>query len=396
MKRVFLYILPALMMFIGSCCKQEPMDKLIERVMYHVEAQYIAMDANLTSETLPRSYAEGKFIASDNEWWCSGFYPGALWYIYEYTGNEEVKALAHKNTRKLDGIYVTVDNHDLGFQLHCSYGNALRITGDESYLDQWIPGAYKLAGRFSEKTGVIRSWDFIKPGFDWKYPVIVDNMMNLEYLTAVSKHVADPKLTDIAVSHTEKTLQNHFQPDGTCYHLVDYDPEDGSIRQKQTVQGYSDTSMWARGEGWALYGFTVMYRETGDEDYLAQAEKIAKLLLSELPEDGVPYWDFDSPDIPNDFRDSSAGSLMASAFVELSTLTKDAQLSKDCLAMAEKQIRTLSTEEYLAPVGSNGNFLLKHAVGSRPEKHELDGPLTYGDYYYVEALVRYAKLLKNI
>lgn len=380
---------------LASCAKQEPMDDLIDRVFSVAEQQYTEMDARLTETTLPRTLsADGEFVPSGIYWWCSGFYPGSLWYIYEYTGNETVKALAEKNTLKLDSVQYVTKDHDVGFQLNCSYGNALRLTGNEAYKKVLYQGAKSLSTRFNPTTGVIRSWNFVRKGCDWKYPVIIDNMMNLELLLSMSKVYADDTLRHIACSHADITAKNHFREDYSSYHLVDYDPETGEVRGKQTVQGYADNSAWARGQAWALYGYTMMFRMTGYQSYQLQAEHIASMLLRRLPTDGVPYWDFDAPVDGHTLRDASAAAIMASAFIELSDYSSDAEAKEAYLAMAEKQLRTLASKEYLAEPGTNGNFILKHCVGALPDGSEVDVPLTYADYYFLEALLRYKNLQK--
>ena len=276
----------------------------------------------------------------------------------------------------------------VGFQLNCSYGNGFRLTGNEDYKKVLYQGAQSLATRFSSVTGVTRSWDFLRRG--WKYPVIIDNMMNLELLMFASKTFDNDTLEYIARTHANTTLKNHFRKDYSSYHLVDYDPEDGHVRSRQTVQGYANESSWGRGQAWALYGYTMMFRMTGDEKYLEHAENIADMLLSRLPVDGIPYWDFDAPN-GNEYRDASAGAIMASAFVELSGFVTDEKARQNYLSIAEKQLRTLASPHYLAEPGTNCNFILKHSVGNLPENSEVDVPLSYADYYFLEALLRYKK-----
>lgn len=368
------------------------MEALIDRVFSVAEQQYVAMDARLDDKTMPQTIThDSTFKSSTIYWWCSGFYPGSLWYIYEYTQNDTVKLLAEKNTLKLDPIQYVTHDHDVGFQLNCSYGNGLRLIGNKDYEKVLHQGAKSLATRFSPITGVIQSWDFLRR--DWKYPVIIDNMMNLELLMFASKAFDDDSLAYVARSHADTTLKNHFREDYSSYHLVDYDPKDGHVRSKQTVQGYSDESSWGRGQAWALYGYTMMYRMTEDKRYLSQAECVGNMLLSRLPVDGIPYWDFDAPN-GNEYRDASAGAIMASAFVELSSFTEDAKARQNYLNVAEKQLRTLASSTYLAEPGTNCNFILKHSVGNFPEKSEVDVPLSYADYYFLEGLLRYKKALK--
>ena len=356
-----------------------------DRVFERAVAQSVLMDSQLGDDEFPRSFAADTLVKSNGRWWCSGFFPGSLWYIYEYTGNEEVLALARKQTDKLHGICGRKTDHDIGFQVNCSFGNGYRLTGDSTYLPEIQDAAAKLAKRFYPAAQVIRSWDW---GKKWSCPVIIDNMMNLELLMNAHELFGTDSLKSVAISHANTTMVNHFREDYTTFHLVDYDKQTGEIRGKQTVQGYADDSAWARGQAWAVYGYSMMYRETGNKDYLVHSENIARMLLDRLPEDGIPYWDFDSPEIPEDVKDASAAAVMASAFVELSTLTADKKLAKDCLAMAERQLRTLASDEYLAAEGECGGFILKHSTGNKPGNSEVDVPLSYADYYFLEALVR--------
>ena len=395
MKRITI-IITAVILILSSCTPKESMDDIIARVFSVAEQQYMEMDSRLTDKTLPRTIAaNGKFEPSGIRWWCSGFYPGSLWYIYEYTNNDKIKELADKNTLKLDSVKNITNDHDVGFQLNCSYGNAYRLTGNEAYKEVLHKGSQSLATRFNLNTGVIRSWDFVRKGRDWKYPVIIDNLMNLELLMSVSKMYADDSLRHIACSHANTTIQNHFREDYTSYHLVDYDPENGSVRSKQTVQGFADSSAWSRGQAWALYGYTMMFRMTDYQNYLLQARNIGDMLLKRLPADGIPYWDFDAPVEKDTYRDASAGAIMASAFIELSKYVPEVEAKQTYLAMAEKQIRTLASDEYLAKPGTNCNFILKHSVGSLPDNNEMDVPLSYADYYFLEALIRYKEVLSS-
>ena len=383
-KSIFFLLLTAVLAV--SC--QESMTQLSDRVFELAEYQLAKMDEQLTDTTVPKSTRFGLLVPSESKSWTSGFYPGSLWYTYLYTGNEEIKALAEKNTEKLYIETQIVRSHDIGFMVNCSYGNAYRITGDEKYREPFINAAHLLATRFNPTVGLTLSWNVTPKRKHWRYPVIIDNMMNLELLTKAHALCGVDSLLNVALTHANTTMKNHFRPDYTTWHVVDYEPETGDIRMKVTHQGYSDDSAWARGQAWAVYGYTMMYREVSEPAYLAQAENVAKMLLERLPEDGIPYWDFDSPDAPDSQRDASAGAIMASAFIELSGYTADKQLSKALMKMAEKQIRTLASDEYLAQPDRNGYFLLKHSVGSYPSDTEVNVPLTYADYYFLEALLR--------
>lgn len=386
------WLLLSLIGFLISCSKKESMDALTARVFTVAEQQYLTMDTRLEVTTLPQSIAsDSTFKSSTIYWWCSGFYPGSLWYIYEYTQNEAVKTLAEKNTLKLDPIQYVTNDHDVGFQLNCSYGNGFRLTGNEDYKKVLYQGAQSLATRFSSVTGVIRSWDFLRRG--WKYPVIIDNMMNLELLFWATQATGDSTFYDIAVKHADTTLKNHFRADNSLYHGLNYNPETGEIKHYQGGQGFSEKSAWARGQAWGLYGYTLMYRFTKERKYLEQAIKIAEFTLNHpnMPKDLIPYWDYNAPGIPDALRDASAAAINCSGLLELSQYVSEERAKKYYKA-AEKILQTLSSPAYTAEEGTNGGFILKHSVGNIPSGTEVDMPLTYADYYYVEALCRYKSL----
>ncbi len=375
----------ALALLLYGCDRQESMGEVAYRVFSVAAQQCEQLAQELDSLHTPRSFDGEKLITARPKWWCSGFFPGTLWLVYEYTGDERFRALAERETAKVEPIQWVTNDHDVGFQINCSFGQQYRITGDAHAKEVMHTAAHSLSTRFNPTVGCIRSWDFQLRGSSWQFPVIIDNMMNLELLLSVADLWNEPELARVAVSHANTTLKNHYRPDFTTYHLVDYSPADGSVNRKQTVQGYADESAWARGQAWSLYGFTMMYRFTRDAAYLDRAISVADMLLSRLPEDGIPYWDFDSPKIPDDYKDASAAAVMASAFTELAGYVPDGSPYRK---MAERQLRTLSSEEYLAEPGTNGGFLLKHSVGNLPGNSEVDVPLTYADYYFLEALLK--------
>ena len=377
-----------------GCAGKDEMDAAIEKgLSVSVEQSKLMAKSIWEQKTLlPRTLdKEGKLITSDSKWWTSGFFPGVLWYLYEATGDTLLKEYACDYTSRVEKEKYNKGNHDVGFMLYCSFGNGYRLTGNEKYKQVLLKGAESLSTRYKDHIGVIRSWDFNRAV--WQYPVIIDNMMNLELLEWASKNSDNSRFASIARSHADVTLKNHFRPDYSCWHVVSYDTITGQPEKKHTRQGYSHESSWSRGEAWALYGYVMMYRETQQQHYLAHAKKVANYILTHprMPEDGIPYWDYDAPDIPDTYRDASAGAIMASAFIELSTMIQG-ELSRKCLMMAETQLKTLTSPEYLAEPGTNGNFILKHSVGSLMEHSEVDVPLTYADYYYVEALLRYQKV----
>lgn len=401
MRKYFsIFICVLLTSILVSCSddKKEDMSKVIEKGLARSAAQSKLMAESLLNEKelLPRSVdTEGKLSTSTSKWWTSGFFPGTLWYLYEATNDDAFKKYAEEYTKRIEKEQYTTDNHDVGFMLYCSFGNGLRLTNNQDYKPVLLQGAESLSTRYNPKVGVIKSWD--EHNDKWEYPVIIDNMMNLELMSWASKNSDSTKYMKIAIEHADKTMKNHYRPDFSSYHVVGYNTETGNADKQNTNQGYSDESAWARGQAWGLYGYTMMYRETENLKYLLFAENIAKYLLNHprLPEDKVPYWDFDDPTIPEAKRDASAAAIMASALIELGQLTKDKELSKQSLTTAETILRTLTSDEYLAEEGANSNFVLKHSVGNMPINIEIDVPLSYTDYYYVEALIRYKKMLEN-
>jgi unsaturated chondroitin disaccharide hydrolase len=348
-----------------------------------------------TPTRIPHSIKpDGSLNDRETSWWCSGFFPGSLWYLYEYTNDPKYRQLAEKWTAPLEKEQFNTGTHDLGFMLHCSYGNGYRLTKNPKYREVLIQGAKSLASRFDPKVGVIKSWNNFKGGY--KYPVIIDNMMNLEFLFDASKLSGDPTFRQIAITHADNTIKNHFRPDGSSVHVVLYDSTNGSVRARKTWQGYSDESAWSRGQAWGLYGYVVMYRETKDRKYLDQAEKIANFYLNHpnLPADKIPYWDFNAPNIPNEERDASAGAIAASGLLELSQYVKGTK-SKTYFNAAEQMLASLSSPAYRAEPGQNNHFVLMHSVGAKSLKSEIDVPLIYADYYYIEGLMRYLKMKKG-
>lgn len=367
--------------------------KTIKQNFEDAGKQYKVLIKNLPPDKFPKTYflKTGKYEFSGSEWWCSGFYPGSLLYIYQQTKDE---ALLKENNRILGVLEKEKFNkttHDLGFMMYCSFGNAKDIAPKPEYKDILIQSAKSLSTRFNPTVGCIKSWDSKKGDF----LVIIDNMMNLELLFWATKVTGDSSYYKIAVTHANTTMKNHFRADYSSYHVINYNSETGAVQQKKTAQGYADESAWARGQAWGLYGYTVMYRETKNPIYLEQAKKIANFILTHpnLPSDKIPYWDFNAPNIPTALRDASAASVMASALLELSGYV-DKNLKKTYIKDAETMIYSLSNVPYKAVIGTNGGFLIEHCVGHIPQGTEVDVPLTYADYYYLEAMKRYKELKK--
>ncbi|MFM1988261.1 MAG: hypothetical protein RJA99_1218 [Pseudomonadota bacterium] len=359
----------------------------VEEILRFAAQQYPVLLGGLPDATrLPRTVARGEPVRVPREDWTSGFFPGVLWLLHEATGLDRWRDEARRFTRTLEPLQSWRGDHDVGFMLGCSVGNGLRLTGDRAYRDVLVNGARSLATRFDPRVGMIRSWDHGQ----WAYPVIVDTMMNLELLALGAQLSADAGLLEIAIRHADATLAHHCRPDGGTVHLVDLDPVIGAVRQKRTVQGAADGSTWARGQAWGVYGFTMMYRETGLSRYLAQAERMARFVLEHprLPADGIPYWDYDAPGIPGALRDASAAAITASALIELAPMLSDGALSGRLLRLARTQLRTLASPPYRSAPGGNGGFLLGHSVGALPLGSEIDVPLIYADYYFLEGVLR--------
>lgn len=335
------------------------------------------------SLNIPRTVEEGKLKGTPSKSWTSGFYPGMLWQLYGYSKNEKLKSAAEQWSAIVEKEKMDGGTHDLGFKIYCPFGNAYRITNNEKYKEVFITAAKTLCTRFNKKVGAIRSWDHHE--HLWQFPVIIDNMMNLEMLFEATKLTGDSSFYHIADQHAKTTLKNHFREDNSSYHVIGYDPKTGKVTQKNTHQGLNHESAWSRGQAWGLYGYTATYRYTRNPKYLEQAQKIAEFIFNHpnLPEDFIPYWDYDAPNIPNEPRDVSAATITASGLLELSK--HDPANAKKYTQWASQILKSLESEKYQFDTAP---FFLKHSVGSVPGEFEVDAPIIYADYYYVEALLR--------
>jgi uncharacterized protein YyaL (SSP411 family) len=407
-----------------SCCNRN--DIIKENIGHAKEQLAYLIEAAESDSTLriPSTFKNGKVVFVPAKDWVSGFFAGSLWYMYELTGDEYYAEKAQKHTEILHDIQYLTSHHDIGFMINNSYGNGLRLKEIPGYDTVLVNAARSLATRFRPGAGIIQSWNVTTKGWQsqqgWECPVIIDNMMNLELLFKVSSMTADPTFWNIAVSHADKTLEHHYREDFSTYHVVDFDPETGEVRRKCTAQGIADESRWARGQAWSLYGFTIAYRYTGGKKYLQRAEDIADYLLvkeDNMPEDLVPLWDFDVMEFAADstlmeslfgdkdvmtpyleVRDASSAAIIASALYELYGHTG----KKLYKAKADKMIESLSSPAYRAETGTHGGFLLMHSTSSvphsiralkyNPNGGNVDIPLNYADYYFLEALVRKSRI----
>ncbi|MEE9439435.1 MAG: glucuronyl hydrolase [Saprospiraceae bacterium] len=354
-------------------------------------SHYKLMLSSIPDTLLPRTVSKNnKLELVKSHDWTSGFFPGVLWNLYTYNNNAIYKKQAIQYTNLIKNQQYNHSTHDLGFMLYCSYGNGYSITNDTAYKKILLNGAKTLSSRFNTKVGCIKSWDW-NP--DWQFPVIVDNMMNLEYLLWAFNNSNDSIYYHQAISHADITLKNHFRPDNSSCHMIDYDTITGAIIEKITVQGYADDSAWSRGQAWGLYGYTMMYQKTKKKRYLIQAQKIVDFIFSHpnMPTDLIPYWDYNAPNIPDAPRDVSAATIIASALLELQHHVA-IQKKNIYFNNAKTILNNLSSDVYTAKVGTNNNFILKHSTGYLPKGKEIDVPLIYADYYYIEALLRYIEI----
>lgn len=414
MKKTFYLTSILFLFFLSACKKQQNENNDVIKTDFDFASKQLtfAMDevdkgiANESEESklkrekkgygplvAPRSIEEdGSLILVPSRDWTSGFFAGELWYMYEYTGDKKWEDAARKYTAPIEREKTNGITHDMGFKVYCSFGNGYRLTKDTTYRNIILESAYTLITRYKPNAKIIRSWDHSTD--KWDSPVIIDNMMNLELLFWAFNESKDSIFYNVAVNHAKTTLKNHFRPDYSTYHVIDYDTITGEVLKRNTHQGFSHESAWSRGQAWAIYGYTMCYRETQIPEFLEQAKHVANYIFTHpnLPEDLIPYWDYDAPEIPNEPRDVSAATVTASALYELSLYDKDS--SEKYIGWANTIIDNLS-KNYLAKEGSDYGFLLLHSTGSKPGKFEVDKPLSYADYYFLEALLRKQKLEKG-
>lgn len=351
--------------------------------------QYLGMISNMDNKNkVPRSVKpDGSTYFVKPVDWTSGFFGGSLFYIYEATDDEEIKRNAIHFTEYIAEQQWDSTQHDTGFQIFCSYGNGLRLLGKEEYKEVIYNTANTLTSRFNETIGAIRSWDF----GDWDFPVIIDNMMNLELLYWAGKNFDEPRFIDIANRHAMVTIENHFREDFSSVHVVDYCQQTGGVHGTQTFQGLNDHSAWSRGQAWGLYGYVMSYRETGKKEFLEQAEKIATLIISKLPEDYIPFWDLDLPSTEGEPKDASSAAITASALIELYQFTQNEEYKR----IATEMLKELMSPNYRAELGKDNHFLLRHSTGHYTHNSEIDTPMNYADYYFLEAMLRYKKAFSD-
>ena len=370
-------------------CKESPKQKSTEKV-YNLESRFHHfLKYDIDSTSFPRSYnqIEKQVKKVPSKDWTSGFFAGNLWQIYEITQDTAYKNKAKVWTAFIEKEKLNDNTHDMGFKVYCSFGNGLKHFDNEKYKSIIVKSANTLITRYNDDVKSLRSWDFNKK--TWQFPVIIDNMMNLELLFEASKLSGDSIYHKIAVTHANTTLKNHFRSDNSSWHVLDYDSLSGDVRMKVTHQGHDDNSVWSRGQAWAIYGYTMAYRYTEDKKYLNQAQATAEFFLNhpQLPKNGIPYWDLSDPKIPEAPLDVSASTIIASAFTELYDYTNETKY----LDYSKSLVETLKTDKFLLNADFEKPFILDHSTGNWPKNDEIDGPIVYADYYFLETLLR----LKN-
>jgi hypothetical protein len=390
-----------------TSCRKEPV-LTAEKISLITSRYELILNTSSDLSRFPRTISKNGDMVTTNKWdWTSGFFAGNLWYLFELTGNEKWKNEAVKWTEALDSVQYWSGNHDVGFMINCSYGNGLRVAGNEEYKKIIVQTAESLCKRYNTNTKCLESWDYRRAWNDtteWFFPVIIDNMMNLELLFKATTFSGNNRYGEIAVQHALTTMKNHYRPDYSCYHVVDYDTITGNVLDKATCQGFTDESSWSRGQAWGLYGYVLCYRYTKDPQFLSFAENIAEFLLNHpgLPEDLVPYWDYnvgekgfspewkyDPSDYPVILRDASAAAIISSALFELGTYSLSN--GRKYRATATRILKSLASPVYMESTVDK-YFILNHSVGSIPHKAEVDKPLVYADYYFLEAVLRQERL----
>jgi hypothetical protein len=409
MKKYFLLACQAIILFKSGWCQRKHHAIIFKTFELAARQYQLIPDSLQRLHLYPRTSGPNHKTryASINDW-TGGFWAGNLWFLYEYTHEDKWKEKAQAWTESLEQNKYNTAHHDLGFMMYCSFGNGYRLMPNEHYKQVLVQSAKSLCSRFNPKVGCIKSWNS-RESWDgkttWHYPVIIDNMMNLELLFFASRVTGNPIYRDIAIKHAEMTMRNHIRADYSTYHVVNYDTVSGRVLNRQTCQGYSDNSTWARGQAWAVYGFTMVYRETKDPRFLKCAIKLTDFYLhnAHLPADKIPYWDFNvnQPGFTPDWkynpkaypvvpRDASAAAIMSSALLDLSQYAgkKGTEYKNAAITM----LNSLASPQYLATPGANANFLLQHCTGSFPHGQEIDVPLVYADYYFLEALLRLQRM----
>jgi len=329
---------------------------------------------------------DGTWETMDSSWWSSGFFAGCLWLMYENTGDDIWKQHAEKWTTSMEKEQYVKADADIGYRIINSYGNAYRVTGDESYRKVLIESAKSLASRYSSKIGLVKAYDMDQ----WKYPILIDHMMNVELMFIGTNVGGDPQWKEQAEQHGLNTIRTCIREDGSSVQVVDLDPNTGEVLSHDTLCGLSGDSAWSRGHGEGIYGMAIAYRETKNTAFVDAFKTLVDYYIANMPADYVPFWDFSDPNIPNTIRDSSAASMTADGLLEMCALLPDGPDKEKYFELAGNILESLCAN-YLT-TGTNRPGILDNASFQGPEVMGADTSLIFGDYNFLSALKKYKAL----
>jgi unsaturated chondroitin disaccharide hydrolase len=336
----------------------------------------------------PHASPDGAYVLEQPYWWTAGFWPGLLWLLYEGSKDERFRSIAEQCEERLDEVLDGYDrlDHDLGFMWTLTSIASYKLVGGEQSKRRALKAANYLAARFNIKGRYIRAWNPWVEGENNAGLAIIDCAMNTPLLYWASRETGDPRYGHIAEAHMETVLEHFIRPDGSVYHIISFDPESGDFVEGLGGQGYAPESAWSRGTAWALYGLALSYHHTGKLKYLDAAKSVAHYFLSQLPDDHVPHWDFRLPPEVTKYRDSSAGACAASGLLLLAEKVGPQQAQ----AYSEPAKRILESlyRHYGAWNDTSEEGLILQGTSHYPENKNIDVPLIYGDYFFVEGLAR--------
>lgn len=336
------------------------------------------------------------YEATENTDWTEGFYTGEIWMAYEQTGEDVFKEVALKQvTNFLDRIErrITVDHHDMGFLYSLSCVAAYKLVGSEEGKKAALLAADNLISRFQEVGGFIQAWGEL--GAEDNYRLIIDCLLNLPLLYWATEVTGDEKYATVAKKHITTALKVVMRPDYSTYHTYFFNKETGEPTYGVTFQGNRDGSVWARGQAWGIYGIALSYKYTRNPEYVETFKKITDYFINDLPQDLVPFWDFDFTDGSTEPRDSSSAAIAVCGMLEMAKYLPEEDAAY-YTSIAKKILKSL-IDHYAAKEGDVSNGQLLHGTYARDSEHNgctnrgVDECNTWGDYYYCEALIRLSK-----
>ncbi len=326
-----------------------------------------------------------RWACVENGGWVGGHWVGLLWLAYAFTGELEMERQARRWAARLQPRQLDTTTHDLGFLFELSHILGANITGATALCGPALQAARTLTLRFNQKGNFFQAWGPLNAPAELRGRIIIDTMMTLDLLFWASRETGEALFREQALAHARTSLARQVREDFSTSHGADFDPETGQFLGQKTHQGLSAASCWSRGQAWAVYGCADCYRATQDAYFLSMARSLASYALERLPEDRVPYWDFSSPLIPHDVRDSSAGAILGSGLLHLASIEENPALASRWSRAAEEILRSL-WQKYTSRESIEPSILI-HATRSKPE-NMMDHGLIYGDYYFFEGLIR--------